>query len=434
MTVECYMLVWICLLLGLVVYLLYGVGILSGIYSALFLMLVPGILFLSGTLFKKTHLIVLKISIVSLGLVVSLVGVDLCLRFFDLNQIFYRPHEKLIELHPVYAGLYRYAPNSSVTLTSSGDLAAIGNRPEARQFRAINFITDQWGFRNSPEAGQNPVNLMVLGDSCAMGEGTDQKDCFSEILKNKYGWNVYNLSFPGGPWLTCLNFGLYAHLLPIQNKAHLVWIIFSGNDLQDYYGPHCSSAQILRNPLSRQMKIQWQNFRSHSPLHRLLLDKKSSNKNPVVIESSFLETKSLLFYRNYYLSSKYTEQDVRRHPNSHAFQLVMKTLVKKAHEKGMTPWIFLAPSKEEVYLWALEGRKAWSHSPKPSAFSEFIKKTARAQNVFYYDLKPDYIRHSKTLYEQSSNILYWTDDTHWNEHGHALAANIIHQNLKKIYD
>src|SRR3954451_13186239 len=58
-----------------------------------------------------------------------------------------------------------------------GDLAALGNMPAARQFRAERFTTDRLGYRNLPALADGaPIDAILMGTSFSVGAGTPDED------------------------------------------------------------------------------------------------------------------------------------------------------------------------------------------------------------------------------------------------------------------
>jgi lysophospholipase L1-like esterase len=52
-----------------------------------------------------------------------------------------------------------------------------------------------------------------------------------------------------------------------------------------------------------------------------------------------------------------------------------------------------------------------------------------AQGIAFCDLKPDLVTAARTAYAQTGALVWWPDDTHWNEAGHRAAADAVYEHL-----
>src|SRR5262245_36611138 len=112
----------------------------------------------------------------------SLVAFDLGLRLVLPARFYYREHERFVRPLPGYRGLTHYLPNASFDGPISGDLAAMLGAPELAVRRRSLFHTDELGFRNEPGRSARPVDLLIVGDSFAVGSGTSQPATWVEQL------------------------------------------------------------------------------------------------------------------------------------------------------------------------------------------------------------------------------------------------------------
>jgi hypothetical protein len=121
--------------------------------------------------------------------------------------------------------------------------------------------------------------------------------------------------------------------------------------------------------------------------------------------------------------------DVVTHPNYPALRQTVAAAASFVARRHASLKIVLAPSKEEVYAWVLDGAAPWSASTAPSALSTVLADLSAESGIPFLDLKTEFVDMSKTIFERSGDTLWWYDDSHWNEHGHDLAAAIIHREL-----
>ncbi len=82
---------------------------------------------------------------------------------------------------------------------ASGNLASIGNLPAYRHYHVEDFITDEFGFRNRPEASaKRSPDAIVLGSSFIAQPGVVHDQTLPEQLAARSGLRVYNAATSGG--------------------------------------------------------------------------------------------------------------------------------------------------------------------------------------------------------------------------------------------
>ena len=95
-----------------------------------------------------------------------------------------------------------------------------------RESRSLVFKTDKHGFRNDKNLEE--AEIILIGDSFIVGNGTSQEFIPSNVLSKKISKNVANIAYPGGPKeyeKMILN-----SLDKIRKNAKLYIFYFEGND------------------------------------------------------------------------------------------------------------------------------------------------------------------------------------------------------------
>src|SRR5438445_13721830 len=116
--------------------------------------------------------------------------VDLGLRLMSIDPLTFRAWEALLRNRPPGAA---FEPSRRYDNPRSyGDLAALGNFPELRQYRPERFTTDALGFRNVPEILNEEVGAILPGDSFVVGSGVSDDETLSAGLITRLGRVVYN--------------------------------------------------------------------------------------------------------------------------------------------------------------------------------------------------------------------------------------------------
>ncbi len=169
---------------------------------------------------------------------------DLIARIIVPHGAYANPVRFAFHFWPPEPTLYRYYPNVSFEGPIEGSLAAISGKTHARELRTIRFRTDSLGFRNEPDAHRNVIDTIVLGDSFGVGDGTTQDKTWSRLIQEECRRRVYNLSIQSGPRNELVTLKVVRPGLCMTPDAVVLWAIFSGNDLTDYYhdalDPHFS--------------------------------------------------------------------------------------------------------------------------------------------------------------------------------------------------
>lgn len=375
--------------------------------------------------FRRRH-VSRRVAVVLLSAWFGVALFDLAARPLLLYLSSVRPSERYIERWPPLPLLQRYAAGVSFEGLTYGDLAAVSRRGDWREWHHIRFATDEHGFRNEPAAATRPIDLIVLGDSFGVAAATSQEETLSAVLARDYGLNVYNLSVSReSPQQQYANLFLESRRLHTREGAHVLWLVFAGNDLDDTYYEELEHPRPERPGLFARLAVSVGDFRSRSPVRHLL----SANDSRLVVERKFSDGRRMLFHRTYAERRGRTAEEVTRHPNFVHLKATLGSMERLAAERRLKVSVALVPSKEEVYAWVLDGAAAWSKGAGTSGFSEVLRGLCGQHGFRFTDLKPALSEEARRVYESSGALLWWPDDTHWNGEGQRTAARALLQNL-----
>jgi hypothetical protein len=370
-----------------------------------------------------------QVSLVLLSVCFAVTLFDLAARPLLLYLFGVRPADRYIHRWQELPLLQRYDPSVNFEGATYGDLAAVSGRGDWREWRRIRFVTDEYGFRNeSPGHGfeARPLDLIVLGDSFGVAAGTSQEEILSSQLSRDFGLSVYNLSVSReGPQQEYANLLLEGARLKTREGACVLWLIFAGNDLDDAYYPGLENPRRLRTGLLSGLAHNVRDFRSRSPVRRLL----SRGGARLVVEKKFIDGRQVLFHEDYARRRGRTAEDVMRHPNLSNLKTTLGAMERLAGERRLSVAVALVPSKEEVYSWVLDGAQPWSTRAEPSGLSDVLRGLCEQHGFRFMDLKPPLVEASRREYEKSGALLWWRDDTHWNGVGQRAAAAAIYETL-----
>jgi hypothetical protein len=370
-----------------------------------------------------------QVSVVLLAACLGVTLFDLAARPVLLYLSSVRPSERYIYRWPTLPLLQRYAAGVKFEGLTYGDLAANSGRGDWRAWHRIRFVTDEYGFRNEPQApgaAARALDLIVLGDSFGVAAATSQEETLSVVLARAYGLNVYNLSVSRqSPQQEYANLVLEGGRLPTREGTCVLWLVFTGNDLDDTYYPELENPRPARPGALGRLAFGVNDFRSRSPVSQLL----SGSTPQLVVESRFVDGRRVLFHKDYVERRGRTAEEVTRHPNFVHLKATLGAMEGLAGERRLKVYVALVPSKEEVYAWVLDGAAAWSAGAGPSGFSEVLRGLCEQHGFRFLDLKPTLAEESRREFERSGALLWWPDDTHWNAEGQRAAARAVYESL-----
>jgi len=421
----------IALMFGSVIPVLSFYGLMPAL-STVFIILIDFLLCCGIVLLKPTTGL-MKVATAVASCSLSLVGMDFALRPV-VKQKLLGPPELFMYSWPPMPTLWRYGTNLNFHAVVSGDLAGMSH-PHFEEKRPFDFTTDSFGFRNYPwqvEGKKEKVyDLILLGDSVGVGVGTRQEKTWGTLLDRKYGLRTYNLSMAGSsPWHELMNLKIACQRLHCGSQTTVLWVMFAGNDLDDDYGDQLEPT--LDDSLLQRLHISARTFRDMSPIRnleeriRLLIHDPLA---PQVIEREMPGGQKLLFRRRYIDATRLSYEGVRQHPHYPKLMAVMDEMKRYADAENINVYLMVVPAKEEVYRWVLDGASAPSADTQPSGFERAVEERCRLEGFPFLDMKPLLVQEANKVFNQSGRLLWWADDTHWNEIGHEYAASVAHDFL-----
>jgi hypothetical protein len=102
--------------------------------------------------------------------------------------------------------------------------------------------------------------------------------------------------------------------------------------------------------------------------------------------------------------------------------LVRLKNLAKTHDANLA--VVVVPPKEEVYQPLLLGQSTWSSTNTTSGFAEAVLSLCREKDISCLDLTPILSAEAKATFPRG-DLLWWSDDSHWNQLGHRFAARVI---------
>ena len=358
-----------------------------------------------------------------------LLGLELALRLMAPTFVCYRPAEHLAERWPRLPLMARYMRSSEIMMDKAyGDLAAMSGKLHLAEYRRIGFRTDARGFRNSKMVQTEIWDGIILGDSFGVGNGTDDQSIWPTVLSSSTGRQFYNLSMPGSLWTLFANWHIEGENIKVKEGGILILTLFGGNDLDDwYYNPKLSFDSFPWATGYEPILIQIQNFQDRAILQRVfkqwqLRGTPSAHRIPTV---DLADHGEILFFGPYLERAQRTAAQLKNHPNYQHFIGCLDAIAALAQQRGLSLLLVNVPTKGEIYHPRVKQEST-------QAFSHLLADYCEENQHPYLDLYPAFKRQAKGSEGVSSDLLWWRDDTHWNEKGHQLVARLISEKIKTI--
>jgi SGNH hydrolase-like domain, acetyltransferase AlgX len=368
-----------------------------------------------------------RLALVVLSIFVAVTVCDLAARPLIPYVFESRPTERWTHAWPPQPHLVRFYPNIKSEGVTYGDLAEMSRRKDFREERWIRFITDRFGFRNEPSTEGLTFDLILLGDSfCAVG-GTTQAQTIGSVLAKDHSLNVYNLSVGShSPLQEYATLVLESGRLKKREGTTVLWVLFTGNDLDDSY---FTDLETLSPPILSwrdQLAARYASFREGSAVRQLM---GRADHSDLLLSRTAPDGRTLLFFKPYVDRTSRSVDEVRHHPNFDHFKTTFTLMRQLAQSEHLRVVVAVVPSKEEVYAWLLKRDPEWTSSKEPSGFSIVAHEFCDLNGFKFFDLKPTLIEASEKTFKESGELLWWRDDTHWNPVGQRVAADAIYENL-----
>lgn len=339
-------------------------------------------------------------------LVVVTLALEFGLKFTGLGtSMFYRPTEMLRIGDDEFGYVYRRKVHMTMHSPFS-DLQATGNIGIVEP-REIEFVTDSLGFRNRNDyAGQA---LFMVGDSIAMGEGATQACLVTEVLKTKYGLDIYNLAHSGNQPPDYLN---HAESFIRMNggRPKTVVMFFEGNDFERFrpvtYRKNRLRPYVYFFQDSNVYRFtRWLYVRAFKPENFGKPLVKTMRNIPIAFEAGYAANVSR--------EQPITDDEMR-------FSEFFDRL------NGHIAHVFFVPDKYRIYAGLLDGAGG---KPLPNRNWEYLQQLTRERGIPATNLYGALEQAARDA-AQRGEYVFWRGDTHWNCLGMGVAAQAMSEALR----
>ncbi len=304
----------------------------------------------------------------------------------------------LLSAYDMTLGTMTYEKNAVLDIPQpGGDLAlfsTVQGMPHAP--RKVLFATNAAGHRN--DTPLSPGDALLIGDSFVSGSGNSQGDTLAALLRTEQGISAYSIGAPGN---------LFDYVTRVQrygagHTGKVYVFVFEGDDFLPY-------AENLRPLLYRYA----QSLRTSALAQTLHALRERATGGPAVTlaELDPGAGRGVLAF-----SSAYME---RTRQTADEAGPMLAPLV--ASLKGAVDGIFFIPTKYRVYAPLLKSQA----EPLPHVHWQALQAACAQAEIPVYDLTPALRDAAANEWFTHGELVWWSDDTHWNRNGIAAAAREV---------
>jgi hypothetical protein len=350
------------------------------------------------------------------------------------NFLLYKPY--VAKNADVYGEFYYKKLLSSPTLASS-----------VLELRHVSFSIDEYGFRETTPLHR--AHIFALGDSFVFGWSISQDKTWVERLEGEIKEPVYNLGVSGiSPKQELMLLEYMLRTKPgLMKVDHLLWMIFEGNDLEEPYEtyrlqlPHESdeSRNLFEGTIERELHSIPLEIKEESIINRLQKgqivfappSKDARQADHLLVDGTALVDP--LYHSNKYGYRMFrwvyieragkSEPYVLNHPNRPLLDQTFKDMASLSQKYGFMVTVLIAPSAPRLYAPYFEDLPPISKEPYFINYVEHLSRSVGFNVINLYTLLRPYAE---------KELLYWRDDTHWNERGHQVVAETTRQQLGNL--
>jgi SGNH hydrolase-like domain, acetyltransferase AlgX len=350
--------------------------------------------------------------------------------------------------HPTQENFYLHKPGQTKVSTIFGEhyYPALYShkilRESVLKARNVAFVIDKYGLRNTDDPAT--AKIFALGDSFCLGYHMTQEATFITRMKALLGEPVYNMGASGtSPMQQYLLLQYMLRTYPDAFKPRqLLWLLFEGNDLEENYD------LLLPSPVSR-LRSAFEGtvvgvvanmpaLIRHESIIRLVTGGDVELTSEVGPRTKFnhykVDGQSIgvplyhsarfgyrLFRQTYIDRATQPESYVRNHPNQPALVDTFRRMKALAAEHGFEVTVVTVPTAPRLYKADFEDLPPITKEPH---FINYLKRLADENGFRRLDLYE-----LLTPYAEKE-LIYNRDDTHWNERGHEIVAQLLAERVK----
>ena len=269
--------------------------------------------------------------------------------------------------------------------------------------------SDRYGFNNPDLEWEDNTNLVIIGDSFALGACVNNEDSIAFLLRKNSKKSLVNLGYPGlGPLTQYVSLREY---FPAKAK-NIIWLFYEGNDLLD-----------LRRELKNKILMNYlndTNFSQNLKINQTLFN----DLYKIKVQEEFDEIKNQKNIQKRYDPVKIV-LDIVKLNNIRPIFFNDKLPLNRFVEIVKKVKIYSDRNKAELYFVYLPEYKRFKTSYDNTNY-EFIKKKINELDINFIDIK-------KNVFEKEKNPLSlfpFEKNGHYNVNGYNKVYKEIYRMIK----
>lgn len=271
------------------------------------------------------------------------------------------------------------------------------------------YQSDRYGFNNPDLEWEDNTNLVIIGDSFALGACVNNEDSIAFLLRKNSKKSLVNLGYPGlGPLTQYVSLREY---FPAKAK-NIIWLFYEGNDLLD-----------LRRELKNKILMNYlndTNFSQNLKINQTLFN----DLYKIKVQEEFDEIKNQKNIQKRYDPVKIV-LDIVKLNNIRPIFFNDKLPLNRFVEIVKKVKIYSDRNKAELYFVYLPEYKRFKTSYDNTNY-EFIKKKINELDINFIDIK-------KNVFEKEKNPLSlfpFEKNGHYNVNGYNKVYKEIYRMIK----
>ncbi|HSK18468.1 MAG TPA: hypothetical protein VK912_04970 [Longimicrobiales bacterium] len=311
------------------------------------------------------------------------------------------------------------------------------------ELRALSYAIGPHGLRELESLAA--AEIFALGDSFVFGYATDEGKVWTDLLGASLGRPVYNMGVSStGPRSQLM---LLEHFLTTQPDSmhvrHVLWMIFEGNDLENDYAETFADAttgaggSLLDGTVAQAMvgvpgRVKQQSILGQAARGELVGVRKDATETAGTWQVDGVRLSFPLYHSSRWGYRLFSPRDVERatmpleyvleHPNRPLLDRTFQDMRALADRHGFSVTVMVAPSAARLHGAEFDDFPALSPQPH---FIDYVLSQAEKSGFDTLDLYRELMPFAE------SELLYYRDDHHWNEHGNEIVAQLIESALAR---
>ncbi len=314
-----------------------------------------------------------------------------------------------------------YYPNYQLTRVDAGDLGHDSSYAEPRLKR---WVTDAYGNRfDGPARPFNQYDIILVGDS-NLSQGPSQEDLPYAQLNRKTGWSVYSYS------VHHLRDFLEDPVLADARPKVVVWVQverslhdiaparegFRAKTLWEKSPWAVRRSMIVLDRLCKQVLLKRMRSWLRSGMRHVYARIRGQSEYNVNILAYVGTRPPMLFMKEDFFVPPQSAADIRRDAHT------LREYRDRVRARGSELIFFPVPNKSTIYYRSL------GLAQSPGHWDQSVE-AIRQEGVRVLDILPLFSAHA----ERSPDLLYYADDSHWNELGISIGMDCLEKEIRQVW-